>query len=76
MEVYRNGGNQKMNSDFGQIILDQINEKQKLLVEENTKLERDYQRYKSESEKYKKEIDILKENLENNKTKLRESTLN
>lgn len=31
-EVYRNGGNEKMHSDFGQIILDQINEKQKALV--------------------------------------------
>lgn len=32
LEVYRNGGNEQMHSDFGQIILDQINEKQKVLV--------------------------------------------
>ena len=42
-----------MQSDFGQIILSQINEKQRYLVEENTRLERDYQKYKSEAEKYK-----------------------
>ena len=25
VELYRNGGNEKMHSDFGQIILDQVN---------------------------------------------------
>jgi hypothetical protein len=45
-----------MNSDFGQIILQQINEKQKVLVEENIRLERDYQRYKSDSDRNKREL--------------------
>ena len=53
LEVYRNGGSEKIHSDFGQIILDQVNEKQKCLVEENSRLERDYQKYKSEAERAK-----------------------
>ena len=40
LEVYRNGGNEKIQSDFSQMILAQINEKQKTLVEENQYLER------------------------------------
>lgn len=53
LEVYRNGGSEKIHSDFGQIILGQINEKQKCLVEENTRLEREYQKHKSDSERFK-----------------------
>ena len=53
MDLYKNGNSEAMHSDFGQLILDQVNERQKILVEENVKLERDYQRYKSEAEKNK-----------------------
>ena len=33
LEVYRNGSNEQIQADFGQMILTQINEKQKALVE-------------------------------------------
>lgn len=36
-----------MQSDFGHLILDQINDKQKVLVDENALLDREYQTYKS-----------------------------
>lgn len=57
MDLYKNGGSDSMHSDFGQLILDQVNERQKVLVEENSRLERDYQRYKSESDRFKNELD-------------------
>lgn len=36
-----------MQSDFGRLILDQINEKQRCLVEENNYLEKEYIHYKA-----------------------------
>lgn len=47
IDVYKKDSSEKLGSDFGQIILQQINEKQKFLANENSRLDREYQRYKS-----------------------------
>lgn len=65
-----------MHSDFGQIILDQVNEKQKSLVEENARLERDYQKYKAESERANGELETLEKKFEDSKSKIRELDIN
>ena len=36
-----------LSSDFGQLIMQQVTEKQKILLEENSRLESEYQKYKS-----------------------------
>ena len=51
--MYRNGNSGKMQSDFGNLILEQINQKQKLLVEENQLLSRDTQRSQGEEARLK-----------------------
>ena len=40
VEVYRNGGSEKLGVDFGQLIMQQTHEKHKFLVEENGRLDR------------------------------------
>lgn len=47
IDVYKKDSSEKLGADFGQIILQQINEKQKFLANENSRLDREYQRYKS-----------------------------
>jgi flagellar biosynthesis chaperone FliJ len=59
VEVYQRGNNQQMHSDFGNIILEQINEKQRVLVDQNAILERDYQRSKAEAERANSELGTL-----------------
>lgn len=40
IDVYKKDSSEKLGSDFGQIILQQINEKQKFLANENSRLDR------------------------------------
>ena len=39
IEMYKNSNSDKLGADFNQIILQQINEKQKFLIDENVRLE-------------------------------------
>lgn len=45
--MYQSGSSDKLGADFGQIILAQTNDKQKFLSEENNRLEREFQKYRS-----------------------------
>jgi chromosome segregation ATPase len=56
IEVYRTGSSEKLGADFSQLILQQINDRQKFLVEENSRLDRDYQRFKSEADRSSREL--------------------
>lgn len=56
IEVYRTGSSDKLGADFSQLILQQINDRQKFLVEENARLDRDYQRFKSEAERSSRDL--------------------
>ena len=40
IEMYKNSNRDKLGADFNQIILQQINEKQKFLIDENVRLEK------------------------------------
>lgn len=64
IEIYRTCSSEKLGGDFSQMILQQINEKQRVLVEENGRLERESQKYKAESEKYIGELVECKRKLE------------
>lgn len=64
IEVYKKDSSEKLGADFSQIILQQINEKQKWLASENSRLDRDYQHYKSEAEKSAREVGECKRKLE------------
>lgn len=61
-----------MQADFGQLILEQINEKQKLLSEENHLLSKNHQKSAAEAEKYKRENKTLEAELENLKERFHE----
>ena len=60
-----------MHSDFGQLILDQVNERQRLLANENNMLERAHHQNKSEADRLKSETELLRGKLDESKTKLR-----
>ena len=47
MDVYQKGMSEGMHSDFGQLILDQVNEKQRVLEGQNILLERNYTQSKA-----------------------------
>lgn len=60
IEVYTNGSNNRIHADFGQMILTQVNEKQKLLVEENSSIDREFQRCKSELDRENRNVKELR----------------
>lgn len=39
IELYKTGSSSKLSSDFGQLVMQQVTEKQKILLEENSRLE-------------------------------------
>ncbi len=63
IDVYKKDSSEKLGADFGQIILQQINEKQKFLSAENSRLDREYQVYKSECLKNGRELTECKRKL-------------
>lgn len=38
IELYKSGSSTKLSSDFGQLIMQQVTEKHKILIEENSRL--------------------------------------
>jgi chromosome segregation ATPase len=64
VELYRGIGSEKLGADFSQIVLHQLNEKLRLLVDENTRLEKESQRARAECDKQAKELADGKRKLE------------
>lgn len=63
IELYRCCGSEKLGTDFCQLLIGQMKEKQHLLNEENSKLEKETRKAKAESEKVSRELSDIKRKL-------------